>query len=370
MASNVGITLAQIRNGSAVYQLDATNPVDGVKAVQKALKLLGYYAVNTDTYDGKMGETTVAAVKGFQTENNLTLTGTVNKQTLALIDSKLLPIYSDGHILKPSVNAIRYGFDYAGRGCSGDGVNKIRSLLINKGYSVSSSGSFNDDLYEKVQAFQRANHLADDGSVGQRTFLALENSTSSTGWISSTGKVSLTAGLLAQCGFWGVLLNFYVPQLNTAINNLSTTYAPDLAAKKALAKHFLAQCMGETSNGSLLVEATYKAGIGGPARYSPFYGAGLLHLTFLENYEKFKKEKYPSDDKITNPPTYATQHVAIKYPGPSGSWFWNKFVSPKVTNWKGDSASICRTVTYEITGSYNDATKRHGHYTSLGEVLK
>ena len=49
---------AQIRNGSAVYQLDATNPVDGVKAVQKALKLLGYYAVNTDTYDGKMGETT------------------------------------------------------------------------------------------------------------------------------------------------------------------------------------------------------------------------------------------------------------------------------------------------------------------------
>ena len=44
MASNVGITLAQIRNGSAVYQLDATNPVDGVKAVQKALNLLGYYA--------------------------------------------------------------------------------------------------------------------------------------------------------------------------------------------------------------------------------------------------------------------------------------------------------------------------------------
>lgn len=112
--------------------------------------------MNTDTYDGKMGETTVAAVKGFQTENNLTLTGTVNKQTLALIDSKLLPIYSDGHILKPSVNAIRYGFDYAGRGCSGDGVNKIRSLLINKGYSVSSSGSFNDDLYEKVETAEKS----------------------------------------------------------------------------------------------------------------------------------------------------------------------------------------------------------------------
>lgn len=369
MASNVGITLAQIRAGSAVYQMDDNNSVPGVEAVQKALKLLGYYPIDTSNYDGKMGSATVSAVKGLQTENKLAVNGTVDKQTLAFIDSKLITIYT-GHSSTPTPEAIRCGFDRAEVGCSGKGVNQIRSLLISQGYSVAASGAFDTPMKEKVVAFQNSHHLGSDGVVGQKTYLALENTTSSTGWITSSGVVNLTEGLLAQCGFEGVLLNFYKNQLNTAINSLSKTNATDLASKKEIVKQFLAQAMDECCCGRVLVESTYRAGTTGTAKYAPYYGAGVIQLTWRDNYADFKKAKHPSDDKILSPADYATQHVAINYPAECGAWFWNTFVSGAITNWKGDAKSICTTITRIIKNSTDVASKRYGYYQDIGQVLK
>lgn len=369
MASNVGITLAQIRAGTAVYQTDENNSVPGVAAVQKALKLLGYYPIDTSNYDGKMGSATVSAVKGLQTENKLAVSGTVDKQTLAFIDSKLITIYTD-HSSMPTPEAIRCGFDFAKVGCSGRGVNQIRSLLISQGYSVATSGAFDDEMEKKVIAFQSSHHLGNDGLVGQKTYLALQNTTSSTGWINSSGVVNLTEGLLAQCGFEGVLLNFYKSQLNTAINSLSKANAKDLADKKEIVKQFLAQAMDECCSGRVLVESIYRAGTTGTAKYAPYYGAGVIQLTGIDNYTDFKKAKHPSDEKILSPADYATQHVAINYPAESGAWFWNTFVASAITNWKGDSKSICTTITKIVKNSTDVAGKRHEYYKNISQVLK
>lgn len=55
-----------------------------VKKVQKKLKKLGYY---TGTIDGDYGNGTKTAVKNFQKRNGLTANGTVNKKTLAKMNS-------------------------------------------------------------------------------------------------------------------------------------------------------------------------------------------------------------------------------------------------------------------------------------------
>lgn len=371
MASNVGITLDQIRNGTAVYQyVDSTTSVPGVVAVQKALQLLGYYGVNTTNYDGAFGNSSVAAAKGFQTENSLPVTGEIDQKTLSLIDSKLLSIYA-GHSTTPTRTAVSRGFDYVNIGCSGDVVSYICSMLKSKGYTVNNTTSYTKDLATTVASFQSANNLNGDGIVGQQTYLALQNTTSETGWLSSAGEVSLTAGLLARCGFAGVLLNFYVAKLNSALNTFNIN-------SKEKVKQFLAQCMAETASGRLLVEAGYKAGIGMDGKkYSPWCGAGFIHLTWEENYTKFsnymKNTMNIYDSKILTPPAYATQHVAIEYPGYSAGWFWDvlsNLNSNSVINWDNTSEEICRELTKKIYGSYDTSSTRYGYYKQIGMVLK
>lgn len=273
-----------------------------------------------------------------------------------------------GHSSTPTPTSIATGFDYASQGSSGSAVTNIRSQLIKKGYSVSATGSFDTALTTAVKQFQKDNGLTQDGSVGQQTYCVLTISATSTDWFSN-GKATLNPGHLARCGFSGVLLNRNIVELNSALN----TYGINTKEK---IKHFLAQCMAETVNGTQVVEYGYKAGTGKVAgvSYSPYYGSGCLHLTWDYTYTDFynyMKSTGVTDAKIYTPAEYATQHVGVNYPARSAGWFWDKYKKLNTTiDWNGSASSICTALTQKIVGSSATASTRLSYYQKISNVLR
>lgn len=365
--ANASVTLAKIRAGTAAFTLDDTTVSQDIKAVQKALKLMGFWGSPSGP-DGKYGAFSVAAVKGFQYENGLSLSGSMNKVTLAKLENLFsFPLYP-GHSNTPSHSAIATGFDYASQGSSGSAVNTIRSQLIKKGYHVAASGSFDAALTSAVKQFQKDNGLSQDGTVGQRTYCVLTIPATSTDWFSN-GKATLNPAHLARCGFPGVILNRNISELNIALATFHIN-------TKDKVKHFLAQCMLETVYGTQVVEYGYKAGNGEPTdrKYAPYYGSGYLHLTWDYEYKPFcdyMKSVGTNDTKIFEPSAYATQHVGIHYPARSAGWFWDKFKKLNTNiNWNGSASAICTALTKQISGSSSSASTRLGYYNKISAILK
>lgn len=133
MAANTNVTLAKIRSGTAVFQEDNTTFSAEIKAVQKALKLTGFWGSSASP-DGKYGSYSVSAVKGLQSEYNLPTTGNLDKAALTKLEALFSFALYGGHSTTPSTMSIATGFDYADQGCSGVAVTAIRSQLIKKGY--------------------------------------------------------------------------------------------------------------------------------------------------------------------------------------------------------------------------------------------
>lgn len=357
---NANVTLAMIRSGAAYLQKDTVTVSNDVKAVQKALLMYGYYPGGTP--DGKYGAGTEAAVKGLQNEKGLTITGNVDQATLNKIEIWSGTLYAIP-TATPSMATVRKGLDYFHVGDSGNDVYTICQLLQAKGITCSLSYSYDSSVSSAVQQFQAAVGLSADGSVGQATLAALEDTISDTGWLTGT-TVNLTAGKLARAGFEKLMLRqdvvFY---LNLALN----TYHINTKQK---VRHFLAQCMKETDYGRAFTEYGYKPGTGGSASYSPYYGAGLLHLSTANNYLAYKN--YKMENKIYTPSVYATQHVAIAYPSDSAGWYWDVhrgFNNNSVINWSDTDQNICYNLTSMINGSTASYSERWNNFLNISAIL-
>jgi predicted chitinase len=88
--------------------------------------------------------------------------------------------------------------------------------------------------------------------------------------------------------------------------------------------HFLAQCYHETDRFRAMTEYTSVY----TARYDPYRGRGLVHLTHGETYKKFKD--YMNDNEIyTNPSVIATN---INYAFEAGGWYWENKGHVTATN--------------------------------------
>ena len=361
---NKGITLAQIRSGAKEFVLDNSTVSDEIRAVQVALRVLGYWG-SPNNPDGSFGSYSVAATRGYQKENGISVTGRMNKATLTHIEKSTGVLYA-GHKTTPSVSYISKGLDYAKLNDTGAAITTITTKLKNLGFLTASKSTFDSTVRTAVGNFQSQYGLSKDYTVGQGTYAALLNP-SAANWFSN-GKVSLTAGMLARCGFsCTLLLPTFVTKLNAAMNNYGIN-------TKVKARHFLAQVRAETANGYGIIEGGYKAGDGvynGSAlrSYSPFGGAGFLHLTHDYAYEEFGK--LMGDARIYDPPKYAMQHVAIAYPDKSAGWFWKekKKIDSSV-NWNSDSDTIGKKVTGLVFGDETDWTKRRKtYYETICKVL-
>ena len=127
---------------------------DVVLECQKRLKELGYL---TTAPDGNYGSDTLAAVKLFQSRNNLVVDGYLGPTTREVLDSG---------------SAVANGLLI---GDEGDTVKRVQQLLIKYGYmsAGSDTGYFGEVTDKAVRSFQKKNGLSADGNVGAKTMAKL-----------------------------------------------------------------------------------------------------------------------------------------------------------------------------------------------------
>ena len=151
---------------------------DVVLSCQERLKELGYL---TTKPDGQYGNDTAAAVKQFQSRNDLVVDGYLGPSTMAVLHSK---------------SAVPNGLVIGERG---DTVKRVQELLARYGYMSSSNctGYFGEVTEAAVKAFQKNNGLSVDGNVGMKTMAKLTDgnavkangsSSGNTGSSGSTGS--------------------------------------------------------------------------------------------------------------------------------------------------------------------------------------
>ncbi len=143
---------------------------DIILECQNKLKDLGYM---TTSPDGLYGGDTLAAVKLFQSRNDLVVDGYLGPTTREkLMSSSAIP---NGLVI----------------GDEGDTVKRVQEILIKLGYLAkgSATGYFGDVTDKAVKSFQKNNGLYADGNVGRKTMAVLTGGNGKTSSGTSSGSV-------------------------------------------------------------------------------------------------------------------------------------------------------------------------------------
>ncbi len=150
-----------------------------VRAAQERLRSLGYM---TTAPDGKYGDDTTAAVKQFQSRNDLIVDGYLGPSTRMVLNSG---------------DAVPNGISLGDRN---DSVRRIQQLLSKYGYLSSSNvtGYFGEVTEKAVKNFQSRNGLVSDGSVGVQTMAKLTGGSARGSSGGSAGSVSGSAAALVS----------------------------------------------------------------------------------------------------------------------------------------------------------------------------
>lgn len=152
---------ADVSSGNDFVTIEINANEERVAVVQQKLIDL-YYMVYPDTKDGKpttttlYGSITSAAVRVFQSRNDLPETGKVDKATY----DKLMSSDAKAYIMH--------------QGDKWEMVKQIQLLLKDKGYlDAEVTGQCGEKTIEAVKAFQKAKGLTADGNAGPGTLKVL-----------------------------------------------------------------------------------------------------------------------------------------------------------------------------------------------------
>lgn len=130
-----------------------------VRTLQQALVDEGYEI----DVDGDFGEATAAALRDYQSNNELTVDGIAGPDTWASLG------YEDDDGAKASSG----GQPLLEVGSRGDAVRDLQAALAELGWELDIDGVFGDATDEAVREFQEENELDVDGVVGPLTWAAL-----------------------------------------------------------------------------------------------------------------------------------------------------------------------------------------------------
>lgn len=134
-----------------------------VRALQGALREAGYEL----DIDGDFGDATYAAVRDFQSNNDLQVDGVVGPNTWAALGFE-----ADD---EDKGEDDEEGYDELAHGAEGEGVELLQAALVAAGHEIDIDGVFGDATERAVRRFQRDNELDVDGIVGENTWAALED---------------------------------------------------------------------------------------------------------------------------------------------------------------------------------------------------
>ncbi len=130
-----------------------------VRTLQQALVDEGYEI----DVDGDFGEATDAALRDYQSNNDLTVDGIAGPDTWAAL----------GHGEDEGAKASSGGQPMIEAGSRGDAVRDLQAALAELGWELDVDGIFGDATDEAVREFQEENELDADGVVGPLTWAAL-----------------------------------------------------------------------------------------------------------------------------------------------------------------------------------------------------
>lgn len=133
-----------------------------VQYVQRMLVTQGYLV---DNADGVFGNNTEYAVRVFQKQKNLPITGKVDNKTLSAIkeNNKHFEVSQRSRNVRSEVVVSRFGD-------RGRTVSDLQARLANSGYSPGSvDGIFGQGTADALKRFQKANGLTPTGEVDQKT---------------------------------------------------------------------------------------------------------------------------------------------------------------------------------------------------------
>ena len=163
-----------------------------VTKLQERLVALGYYSI---VPDGIYDSNDIAALRQFQRNNGLTVTGVADLATqqvlysiYAVADGGQAP--NPGALPTPAPSLLKMGM-------TGEAVQAMQSRLIVLGYLTGSAdGIFGTQTARALSNFQRANKLSPDGVAGPQTQTALYG----VGAVGNAPAVSPTPGPSAVTG--------------------------------------------------------------------------------------------------------------------------------------------------------------------------
>lgn len=163
-ATPAPIATAQPSANAGYQLLQSGSRGDHVVALQEALIELGFL---NGKADGVYGNGTAQAVMAFQRKNSYPVTGMADQNLQALIFSGT-PLNSSGK--KVSVNTLPAINGLTVRsGHKGVLVRTIQSMLLDKGYTVTVTGTYDAKTVTAMKAFQQKNGLKADGICGPET---------------------------------------------------------------------------------------------------------------------------------------------------------------------------------------------------------
>ena len=148
----------------SIYYTTPRMTGDGVKWIQCILAKLGYDV----TPDGSFGPASYRAVIKFQTDNGLSVDGSVGPTTRAKLQAKW-EAYKESLKPKNPYPEPTESIKLTTPRMTGDGVKWVQTILKELGYNVSVDGSFGPASQQAVKDFQKANNLYVDGNVGPAT---------------------------------------------------------------------------------------------------------------------------------------------------------------------------------------------------------
>lgn len=197
----------RITAGEAVTPV-AARLYGGTRAVQQRLIDLGFVPQNQQNNfaDGAWGPNTSAAVRSFQTANNLPATGLMDDRTGRTMFGIAQTPEPTPPIISPSPTTPTGILKNGNRGAAVETLqdNLIRLGFMTEAQKATGAGIFGDRTENALKAFQRSANLEDDGIFGQNTERAMRDIRSSLGRTTTTQNETVTKGIqdrLVELGF-------------------------------------------------------------------------------------------------------------------------------------------------------------------------
>ena len=252
--SNTGNTSAVCTSATLSHTLRLNHTGSDVSQLQARLVELNYLQSVSGTYDNS----TITAVKAFQSRNKLTADGIAGTGTFrALLSASAVKADAASGSAEPSI-----AYTTLRSGASGEAVRALQKQLASLDYKVENSGNYDNQTVLAVKSFQTRNRLTADGVAGVQT--------QSLAYSGKAVKYSAQSAAYSAPSTGQIKLMHWYNDVKPALRGKSTIYVYDPASGYSFTLHLYS--LGDHADVEPMTAgdtANMMAAFGGRATWNP-----------------------------------------------------------------------------------------------------